>query len=207
MKNHKLISYFRIFFGLLVLVAVVVQFIDSATKGGDIANFFSFFTIQANILAAIVLLIVGFGTLTRKKSNPQFAFLRGAATLYMVMTGIIFALLLSDVVADLQTTIPWVNTVLHYAMPVVMLIDWLAFPPKFKFSFRTTVYWLAFPILYLIYSLIRGVYTGWYPYPFINPDANGWPALIITSIFIAIGTIVLAWVLTLRTGHKHLAKR
>ena len=95
MNKNTLVSYGRIFFGLLVAAAVVVQFFDGLQQGRDLINFFSFFTIQSNVIAAIVLLVVGFGTLAHKKATPQFAFLRGAATLYMVMTGIIFALLLA----------------------------------------------------------------------------------------------------------------
>ena len=48
---------------------------------------------------------------------------RGAATLYMAITGMIFSLLLSG--ADVQTPIPWVNSTLHYVFPLFIVIDWL----------------------------------------------------------------------------------
>lgn len=204
MKTQKriVISYVRIFFSLLVFAAIIVQLFDSIQNGRSVANFFSFFTIQSNVIAALVLLTVGIGTFTRQKTNPQFAFIRGAATLYMVMTGIIFALLLAGLQQSLQTTIPWVNTVLHYIMPIVMLVDWLLYPPKFTFSFRHTILWLTYPIVYLVYSLIRGEFTNWYPYPFINPLQSGWASVIVMCIIISLGTIALAWLLTLRTRGK-----
>lgn len=201
MKTQKQVAipYIRLFFSLLVFAAIIVQLFDGIQNGRNIANFFSFFTIQSNIIAASVLLVVGIGTLTRQKSNPQFALLRGGATLYMVMTGIIFALLLAGLQEALQTTTPWVNTVLHYVMPIVMITDWILYPPQFRFSFRQTIIWLAYPVIYLIYSLIRGEFTGWYPYPFINPLLSGWAGVIVMSIVISVGTIGLAWLLTLRT--------
>lgn len=205
MKLRRLASYGRIFFGSLTLFALSVQFAHGVHQGWSTANFFSFFTVQSNIVAAIILIIVGFGTLLSVKSTRQFAFLRGAATLYMTMTGVITFLLLADVASEsLQTTLPWVDTVVHTIMPIVVLADWLLFPPKFKFSFRTTAYWLLFPLFYLAYSLVRGALTGWYPYPFIDPNANGWSLLITTCIGIALSVAVFAWLLALRTkGAKH----
>ncbi|MFZ5976285.1 MULTISPECIES: Pr6Pr family membrane protein [unclassified Hydrotalea] len=28
--------------------------------------------------------------------------------------------------------------------------------------------WLIYPLLYLVYILIRGSFSGFYPYPFVN---------------------------------------
>lgn len=198
-RQSTLVSYLRIGFGLLILVALIVQLATNIQQGHSVVNFFSFFTVESNILAAIILLVVGVGTLTHQKATPEFAFIRGAATLYMTITGIVFALLLSGLQAELQLTVPWINTVLHYIGPVVLLVDWLLFPPKFKFTFRMALGWLVFPVVYLCYSLIRGSFVGWYPYPFINPIQNGWPAVIVMSIIIAIGAAGLAWLLALRT--------
>ena len=199
---HPFVSLLRIGFGLLVLVAIGAQLIQTIQLDRSIVNFFSFFTVESNLLAAFVLLVVGFGALAGAKAHRTFAFLRGAATLYMVITGIVFALLLAGLEQRLQVTIPWVNTVLHYIMPVVVLVDWLLFPPKFTFTFRQTLIWLVFPLVYLAYALIRGSLTGWYPYPFLDVSQVGWSVVIGMSVIIALGACVLAWILTLRTRYK-----
>jgi len=199
---HPAISWLRIGFGILALFAIVTQLTRTIQNGHSVINFFSFFTIESNLLAAIVLLIVGFGSLAGAKAYRSFAFIRGAATLCMVMTGIIFALLLSGLEQRLQVTIPWVNIVLHYVMPVVMLLDWLLFPPKFRFSFGQTLFWLLFPLAYLVYSLIRGSLIGWYPYPFLDVSQIGWGSVILMSVVIAVGAAALAWILSLRTRYK-----
>lgn len=203
-KHHPaippLISWLRIGFGGLVLVAIGVQLITTIHNGNSIINFFSFFTIESNILAALVMLIVGFGALAGAKAYRTFAFIRGAATLYMVITGIVFALLLAGLEQRLQVTVPWINVVLHYIMPIVMLVDWLLFPPKFAFTFRQTLLWLIFPLLYLVYSLVRGSLVGWYPYPFLDVSQVGWVSVVIMSIMIAVGAAFLAWLLALRTS-------
>jgi len=198
---HPFVSWLRIGFGLLALLAVVVQLIRTIQNGNSTANFFSFFTIESNILAAIVLLVVGFGALLGVKARRSFAFIRGAATLYMVITGIVFALLLAGLEQRLQVTIPWVNVVLHYIMPIVLFVDWLLFPPKFRFSFTQTLGWLVFPLLYLAYTLVRGSLVNWYPYPFLDVSQVGWALVGVMSIAIAIGAAILAWLLALRTRY------
>ncbi|HMH69821.1 MAG TPA: Pr6Pr family membrane protein [Candidatus Saccharimonadales bacterium] len=199
MQKHKLLGTARITLGLLATAAIVVQLLDSIEKGRSLINFFSFFTIESNILAAIMLLVLGAYEIIARTPSKQFAFLRGAITLYMTMTGIIYAMLLSGNEVSLQTTIPWVNIVLHYVMPAVILADWLIFPPKEYILFKRAALWFAFPALYLVYSLIRGGFTQWYPYPFINPVQSGWPTVVAMSLIIAIATFSLTALLILRT--------
>jgi hypothetical protein len=198
---HPALSWARIGFGFLALFAIVMQLTRTIQNGNSVTNFFSFFTIESNFLAAFVLLVVGFGALMGARARRSFAFIRGAATLYMVITGIVFALLLAGLEQRLQVTIPWVNIVLHYIMPVVLLVDWLLFPPKFRFLFVQTLGWLIFPLVYLIYTLIRGSFTAWYPYPFLDVSQVGWASVGAMCIAIAIGAGILGWLLALRTRY------
>jgi hypothetical protein len=206
MKYEKPLAGIRLAAGLLTLGAISLQLFDSIAKGRDVANFFSFFTIQSNLLVALLLVMVGLYVLLGK-SGRSVAYLRGALTLYMTMTGIIYVLLLSGYEQGLQTTIPAVNVVLHYIMPAVVLLDWLIFPPQKRLSFQKALVWLVYPMLYLAYSLIRGIFVNWYPYPFIDPVASGWPNLIGISLVIALGSLLLTWALVLRTSvrrsHNH----
>jgi hypothetical protein len=201
MNKEKKLAIARISLGAVTVIAVCIQLISSISFGRDIGNFFSFFTIESNILAACLLIAMGTYALI-KREDKNIAFIRGAITLYMTMTGIIYMMFLSGNEVALQTTIPVVNFVLHYLIPVVILLDWIVFPPKTPVTFRKSLAWLAFPALYLLYSLIRGAMTEWYPYPFINPIINGWPNVIGMSLSIAVGTIGLIGLLTLRTKKR-----
>ena len=42
-----------------------------------------------------------------------------------------------------------------------------------KFGFKQLRQVQIFPLLYVTYTLIRGAITGWYPYPFLNPENAG----------------------------------
>lgn len=197
MHKRFFVAGYRFFFSGLVFVAIAVQFLHELNRLGHFpVNFFQFFTIQSNILAAGIFLIAGAGALLQKRNNT-FALLRGAATVYMAMTGVVYVLLLSGL-GSLQTTIPWVNHVLHHIMPVVVLCDWFIDPPLRGITFKKALLWLVFPFAYLAYSLIRGHAVGWYPYPFLDPAKHGYGRVAIASACIALGAIgvvgVVAWV-------------
>ncbi|WP_067547524.1 Pr6Pr family membrane protein [Nocardia crassostreae] len=155
----------------------------------SMANYFSYFTIQSNILAAVVLLVGGL----RDPRDRRWRVFRGAATLYMVITGIIYAVLLADI--DVQMQGQWTNTVLHRVIPVVMLVDWLLVPAGIGVSVGLLGAWLIYPILYGVYTLIRGPIVDWYPYPFIDPREQGYldmalGLVVMVLVFMALAAVV-----------------
>ncbi|MGR5864129.1 Pr6Pr family membrane protein [Bacillus cereus] len=127
------------------------------------------FTIESNILVACILLLSSIGTATFGRSE-QFGILRGAATVYILTTGLIYFLLLRGLEESLQTAIPWVNTVLHYIMPITMLLDWILNPPNKKITWKKSCKLALIPVFYVVYSLLRGPIVNWYPYPFFRSE-------------------------------------
>lgn len=192
MKSLMLLRSARLLLAVMGATAIVTQLTASIEAGRNLVNFFSFFTIESNILAVILLVL-----LSLKKQGSRMAVFRGAVTLYMTMTGVIYMLLLSGNEIALQTTIPWVNTVLHYVLPTAILIDWLVFPPHKGVNPRSVFWWLAFPFAYVIYSLVRGHITGWYPYPFLNVSESTLTTVIATSAVIAVIVSLVARLLAL----------
>ena len=64
------------------------------------------------------------------------------------------------------------NFTLHYLIPIFVLLNWIIFEEKKWYSYKAIVFWLSFPILYGTISLIRGMYDGFYPYFFLNPNSH-----------------------------------
>ncbi|MFA5004433.1 MAG: Pr6Pr family membrane protein [Candidatus Saccharimonadales bacterium] len=194
MNKKLLVTWYRVGFALLVIAAVLAQLAYSRRHipGFSPANFFSFFTIESNVFAAAVFLVAAkakaLGTQDR-----ALDYLRGGATLYMVVTGIVYAILLAG--TDVQTPLLWVNSVLHYIFPVAILLDWVFDRPSRKLSIKKSLLWLSFPVAYLGYSLIRGHFAHWYPYPFVNVDKLGYAAVAINSAVVAVAAVVLALVI------------
>jgi hypothetical protein len=205
MHKRYFLGGYRLLFGLLALAAVVVQLSHQIPKGSAVLiNFFSFFTIESNILAIGLFLVLGIATLRGTSVRPVSPSIRGAITLYMSITGIIYVLLLSGLDESLQTTIPWVNTVVHYIMPAVVVADWFIDLPRKGISFTRAIIWLSFPLAYLAYSLIRGHATGWYPYPFLNVGHHGYLQVLTTCAIITAGFCGLAWLLARTSRLRHI---
>jgi len=196
MKSKKILISYKIAFALLGFSAVVTEIATLVERGQfNPFNFFSYFTIQSNIFAFAILLASTVAVASNKKSTI-LNLLRGAATLYMVITGIVFAVLLAGVEGSILTAVPWDNIVLHYIMPVVLLVDWLVDKPNKSIAFKNSFVWLIYPVAYVIYSLTRGYFVDWYPYPFLDPSSNGYGGVLVTGIGIAGLTFVLMFALT-----------
>jgi hypothetical protein len=195
MNRAMTIRGYRLGFAALTFAAVAWQWIDGRDNPGfSIANFFSFFTIQSNLLAATVLLLLAI--IWQDEHLPGITMLRGAAVAYMTTTGVVYAVLLSSITEELGTVIPWVNTVVHQLMPVVMVLDWIIVQPRYRLEFRRCLIWMVYPFAFLVYSLIRGPIVDWYPYPFLNPGkSGGYPGVTAYAIGIAIGFAGFVWLI------------
>lgn len=193
---------YRIFFALLIVAAVVAQLVVSYERPNfRIGNYFSFFTNQSNLIASAVLFLGGIAS--GQRGVP--AVVRGAAVLYLSITGVVYGLLLSDLSEQLQLTLPWVDRVLHKIIPLVMVFDWLVDPPRGPIPWRSALLWLLYPLLFLVYTLVRGPFVAWYPYPFLDPaQPGGYGTVGLYAVAITIGALLFAW-LVLKVGrHIHL---
>ncbi len=181
----------RLAFAAAGVVAITYQLASSADRPGfDTGNFFSFFTIQSNILAAALLALTA--SVPRTERTALFDALRGAVTLYLAITGIVFALLLSGLQESLQTPLPWVDFILHKLIPIVVVADWLIDPPRHRLAFRVAALWLCFPAAWLVYTLIRGASVDWYPYPFVDVSTLGYPGVLLRSAVLLVGMVAAA---------------
>lgn len=192
----------RLVFGLLTLGAIVRQLAIHLQVGFSVVNFFSYFTNLANAFAAVVLLFGAFHIAAQRgEPNDQ---VRAASVVNMVVVGVVFAVLLRNV--DLGSLLPWVNALLHYVMPCVVVIDWLLQPPRSKGGARQLMLMLIFPALYLAYVLIRGSSVGWYPYPFLNPaNVGGYAGVAVYVVGIATTFLIAGWLLLALGNRRHSA--
>lgn len=184
----KVIAAFLGFSAIVTEIATLVA--RQRFNGGD---FFSYFTVEANTLAVISLVVSSFAVATGW-TRPGLVFFRGAVTLYMTTTILIFIVLLSGYPSSELTAVPWDNTVLHYILPIVIILDWLVTPPPRPVAYRSALIWLAFPLAYLGYSLVRGHFVHWYPYPFMDPSHHGYVGVVVTAVVIAVILAAITWI-------------
>jgi hypothetical protein len=219
MTQRRTLALLRLAFAVLTIVAIVAQYAHRANPSAFYtANFFSFFTNESNLFATALLLYGAYrglrpgawSSIEAKADSAQvyadgaqaYDLLRGAAVIYMVITGAVFVLLLSGS----KPSVPWANAVVHYVMPIVIVLDWLIDPPNAPIEWRRTWRWLIFPVVYFSYTLIRGAIVGWYPYPFLNVSGKGYGRVLADGVGILIAMIVVG-AATRRAGNRLRARR
>lgn len=177
------------------LTAIVQQLIVHVAASYSVLNFFSYFTNLSNLIAALVLLLCVF-----KRDRGAMDLIRYISVVNMAVVGLVFAVLLRNV--DLGALLPWVNFVLHYVMPVAIVLDWLVHPPAAKLHTKNLLFACVFPAIYLVYVVVRGAMIGWYPYPFLNPaNVGGYGGVAMYSLGITVTFLLAAWVL-LEVGNR-----
>ncbi|OIR14362.1 hypothetical protein GALL_48350 [mine drainage metagenome] len=177
-----------IIFGLVAWFAVIVQYyLMMENRVASIAEttirFFSFFTILTNSLVAIYFTLIIF-----KIKNGWFAIADKpgtltALTVYITIVGLVYQILLRHVwqPEGLQMI---VDELLHSLIPVAVIIYWYMYENKSLVSYKQITNWLIYPLMYLIYILIRGNFSGFYPYPFINVINLGITKVLINSVLL-----------------------
>lgn len=202
-RDHAL-NVLRIGFAVTAVVAMTYQFASTGDRTAfNTANFFSFFTIQSNIFAVVMLALAV--VVRRDERTAGFDAVRGGVTLYIAITGVVFALLLSGLQEELQTTIPWVDFVVHKLIPIVVVADWLVDPPRHRLPLRVAGAWLAYPAAWLAYTLVRGEIVDWYPYPFVDVGELGYGGVLLRCVALLVGFVAAA-VLFLLIGNRRASR-
>lgn len=163
------IATYRVAAATAVIVAIVYELAEGlGPEGISTTDYFSHFTELSNLFAAAMFLYGSVRVAAERSRTVEL--LRGAAVVYMLTTGIVYAVLLSGH----APVYPWANTVLHRMMPVAVALDWLIDPPRVRLEpGRTILLWMAFPLAYVAYTLVRGAIVDWYPYFFVSPHRGG----------------------------------
>ncbi|GAA1826507.1 Pr6Pr family membrane protein [Microlunatus capsulatus] len=171
MTRLRAVVLVRLVAAALSLAGVVVQLLVALETGLGAVSFFSYFTTLSNVLGSVVLIGSALRLVAGRAPSPPAVAVRGASVVYLAFVGLVFNTLLRG--EDLGDLRPWVNLVHHVVMPLVVVVDWVLQPSRVRISLRTALLWAVFPAVYVAYSLVRGSATGFYPYPFFNPGANG----------------------------------
>ncbi|WP_193128610.1 Pr6Pr family membrane protein [Gulosibacter sediminis] len=186
----------RLALGLAALAGVAWNFYRAANGmvESTLIESMSQFTNISNLLFGIVLIV---GALRARASLPLWwDDLRGAAAFYMVMTGLIYAILVAAPGELARWDLEWSNILLHRITPMLGFVGWLVITQTRRASWGRPLAWLAYPLLYLVYTWVRGGIVGWYPYAFLDPTGpGGWGSVIATSAQVFVAFLAVAVVL------------
>jgi hypothetical protein len=159
----------------------------SDRRSGWAAGWFSYFTVQSNILVALSVLL-----LLRDPNTDGSAWrvLRLDALMGIAVTGVVFVVALRPIV-DLSGVSAVTNVGFHYASQLLAVVGWLLFGPRPRIDSRTLAWSLVWPLAWLGYTLTHGTLTGWYPYPFIDAMELGYPVTLLNAALVTVLMLVV----------------
>lgn len=161
--------------------------------GEAFVRYFSFFTIQVNIFAAIALSAFAF------KRGPDewlvHPFVRSAIAVYIAVVGLVYGTVLRQLWQP-QGWHLFADTMLHYVMPLAYIAFWIAWVRKDGLRWYDPLLWLIYPAVYLVAILIRGKMSGFYPYYFIDVAKLGYAKTALNAggmllVFVIVGEVIV----------------
>lgn len=156
------------------------------------ARFLSYFTIQTNILAAIALSAF----VTRGHDEwLVHPFVRSAIAAYIAVVAVVYHTVLAKLWSP-QGAQYAADLLLHTVMPAGYLVFWLTCVRKSGLRWYDPLLWLIYPAAYLLAVLVRGKWSGFYPYPFVDAGALGYAkvavyAVHVLVVFLVAGAVVV----------------
>jgi hypothetical protein len=193
MPSTKMFAAVAAVIGWIALILQLYLIIVNRTASipETLLRYFGFFTILTNILVAVSLTMVylkGVSEnghfLTRPKTLT-------ATAVYITIVGLIYNLILRFQWAP-QGLAKLVDELLHSVIPVLFIFFWLKFVPKQSIQWKNILPWLIYPLVYLGYTLLRGSFAAWYPYPFINVTDLGYEKVVMNSAMVTAAFVVIA---------------
>lgn len=177
-------------FWLIVATIGTASFLVSCTismtqegNGGALNGLWftlSYFTVWSNIVTFIATWML---VADPQRDGRGFRWFRMTSLVMITVTGLVYAIVLAADAHPVGLGV-YTNIGYHYIVPWASLLGFLLFGPRPRFSRREVFSMLLIPVIWLIYTLLRGLLTlqpppqapatelgapqNWYPYPFIN---------------------------------------
>lgn len=205
-KGNLVSRIWHFLLAAVVLASLVIQVALLLTGGQDVnsgqagtgldlstrfVRLLSYFTIQSNL----IVLYVAVGLVRDPQRDGRiWRVIRLDSLVGIIVTGIVFAAFLSGIVHH-QGAGTWANAGFHYLSPLMTVVGWLLFGPRPRIDWRSIGMAFAWPVAWLAYTLVHGASTGWYPYPFLDVGALGYPKVLANMAVILAFAFLLAMVL------------
>lgn len=132
-----------------------------------IVGSFGYFTVLTTLFMAVVLTVTACPTRLARMDFFMRPSVISAATTSVVLVALVYVLVLRQLWHP-QGLRYWVDISLHYVIPLLFFIFWWLAVPASSLHWRQILWWLLYPLVYLMVILVRGCVNDFYPYPFVN---------------------------------------
>jgi len=151
-------------------------------------HFLSFFTILTNasiVLAMALPAVAGSSAPARFLERPP---VRTAIAGYIIVVAAVYHVVLAPL-WDPKGLNLVAQIILHTIVPLAFMLDWLVYTRRGFVSWRTAGGALVLPLLYGIWTLAHGAWTGFYPYPFLDVGQLGY-----RQVFMNMGVLTVLFI-------------
>lgn len=159
-----------------------------------IIMFFSYFTALTNILVALYFTaqIFKFRVLEFLRKETALT----AITAFIGLVGLVYQLTLRSTWQPIGFQII-IDELLHSVIPLYVLFYWGLYVKISGFNLRNLLIWLIYPFTYFMIVMIKGNFSSYYPYPFIDVLSIGYLKVLTNFmilnlfVFMLIGSLYL----------------
>ena len=175
-------------------LSVAVSRSNGMSRFGAVVTYFSFFTILTNVLVAVgITCYLCIPTSTWGRFFARATVQSGLAA-YIATVGVVYSLLLRQIwnPEGLQKI---ADALLHDVVPVLYVLYWIVFVSRNPLPWKSVLFWLWYPLAYLSYTLVRGAFYNWYPYPFVDVGSVGYERVFLNASLMVVAFSTLGLVM------------
>lgn len=148
-------------------------------------QFLSYFTIITTLLVSIYCSWQLFHIVKVSHSKLEKPEALTALTVFSLVVGIVYHMVQKPLWNPEGIDLV-IDTVHHTIIPIATLALWLFTRHEEPIRIKRLLIWLIYPILYGSFVLIRGSFSNFYPYSFMNVETLG-----VTRVFINLVGVIL----------------
>lgn len=158
-RNNTIALVFRVVFLIVCGAGLVMKLLYS---GFSLDTIMSDFALISNVLA-----IIYFAYLVIARPGYERGMIRGAVTIYMLVTFVVYYFIHFGVTANPLAQLSLAGYLLYFAAPLIAVLDYLLFCRKGWFTSYSPLVWAILPIVFnlAVFIINRiGIYIASIPY-------------------------------------------
>ena len=179
--------------GLVAAISLYMQWVVSAglmigsTPMAVVWRMASYLTVLTNF--AVVLIMASAAYFGKIRSRRA-----GFITVVMAVVSLGYHTLLAGIWQPAGLAW-WADQGLHTAVPLLTTLWWGVYAPKAGLKWPHAFSWLIWPIIYADYALVRGLASGFYPYPFVDVVTLGIGQVVLNIAAFAAAVLAIGFLL------------
>jgi hypothetical protein len=114
-----------------------------------------------------------------------------AITVYITVVGLVYNFILRALWTP-EGMQRLVDELLHTFIPILFILYWFLSKSTSGLKWKNAFPWLAYPLVYLVFVLLRGSVSGYYPYPFLDVTSLGYNQVVLNCFYLFVVFLLIS---------------